>query len=67
MPDDKLTLEQLLRISRVSQEDTTSEVNALLEEGWVLLGVASGVNDRGEPQHLFAMGRPTRDPLGRGQ
>lgn len=49
---------ELAKIAEVTNDDSLSRVNERLRDGWVLLGVASGVDERGEPSIFYSLGRP---------
>lgn len=45
--------------SQIEKVETTSnekEVNRLLEEGFILMAVAAGVNELGQPYNLYSLG-----------
>lgn len=50
----------LNQVNQVREVESMTEVNKLLGDGWVLLGVAAGKSpETGEAYHLYSLGKPS--------
>lgn len=45
-------------IGEVQQTDLVTEVNKQLDEGWVIIAIATGVGLEGEPRIVYSLGLP---------
>lgn len=43
-------------VKEVVETNDKKEVNSFLKAGWVLLSVASGTSESGEPYHYYSLG-----------
>ncbi|MGO1072895.1 hypothetical protein [Lysobacter sp. CA199] len=48
-------------IGTVQEIDSVQEVNRLLEEGWVILAIATGKHNEGEPWIRYSLGLEYED------
>jgi len=48
-------------IGEVVQTDELSDVNQRLQDGWVILAIATGHRADGEPRFAYSMGLPYED------
>lgn len=49
---------ELETIGEVQQTDLVTEVNKQLQEGWVIIAIATGVGPDGEPRIVYSLGLP---------
>ncbi|MGH8081905.1 MAG: hypothetical protein ACREP7_15125 [Lysobacter sp.] len=48
-------------IGEVLQTEQVADVNQRLQDGWVILAIATGTNSEGAPSLLYSLGLPYED------
>jgi len=56
--EEKTDLQILASLTLVAETDHQPEVRLALEYNWILIGIAPGKSEDGEPYFLYSVGKP---------